>query len=195
MRKHVSGKFTLLECFATIQSLFGVMLKRILSRSPISAVCNSNDELVSDSSAIAECFSNMFSSIFKADSKSFANLPASEYCDNSISSAIFTPHHVHKILQSLPSSTSSDHDGLCYLLLKNGDFFLASKLSDFFLTFLCNASLIQTLGVRVMVRVTPVFKTGKRDVCSIYRPIAITSCVSRVMERIIAKQMMNFFDQ
>jgi hypothetical protein len=161
-----------------------------LSRSPISAVRNNNDELVNDSGTIAECFSNMFSSIFKADCQSIADVSTSEYCDKSIANIIFTPYDVYTILQSLPSATSNDHDNLCYLLLKKGGFFLASKLSDLFNFSMQCASYPDSWRT---VRVTPVFKSGKRDLCSNYRPIAITSCVSRVMERIIVKQMMNFF--
>ena len=43
--------------------------------------------------------------------------------------------------------------------------------------------------------ITPVFKSGDRSVLSNYRPISLTSVNSKVLERIIRKQVSSFIDK
>ena len=43
--------------------------------------------------------------------------------------------------------------------------------------------------------ITPVFKSGDRSVPSNYRPISLTSVISKVLERIIRKQVSSFIDK
>ena len=90
------------------------------------------------------------------------------------------------MIQNLPSSHSSNADGLSYLLLKHGNSFIAAKLSALF-TLLLSRCLIPDRWRCIMV--TPIHKAGPKDKCSNYRPKAITSCVGRVMEMIICKHL------
>ena len=43
--------------------------------------------------------------------------------------------------------------------------------------------------------ITPVFKSGDRSVPSNYRPISLTSVISKVLQRIIRKQVSSFIDK
>ena len=43
--------------------------------------------------------------------------------------------------------------------------------------------------------ITPVFKSGDRSVASNYRPISLTSVISKVLGRIIRKQVSSFIDK
>ena len=40
--------------------------------------------------------------------------------------------------------------------------------------------------------ITPIFKSVSRSTSSDYRPVAVSSCVSRLMERIVASAIMRF---
>ena len=108
---------------------------------------------------------------------------------NTLDTVTFSPVDTDKLIRSLPSSQSTDGDDLCYLLIKRGGFLLASKLSAFFNFSLASCSIPD--GLRRIV-VTPVHKSGTKDKCSNFRPIAITSCVCRIMERAIYKVMVVF---
>ena len=46
-----------------------------------------------------------------------------------------------------------------------------------------------------LAAITPVFKSGDRSVTSNYRPISLTSVISKVLERIIRKQVSSFIDK
>ena len=157
---------------------------------PISCVRDNSDELRTDPGAISELFSSHFSSIFKSDS--FVSPSFSHDCKLFFEKIHFSPQIVHDCIQSLPATSSCDHDNLCYLLLKKGGLFLASKLSDFFNLSMHSSTYPDSWRT---VLITPVHKSGKRDVCANYRPIAITSCVSRVMERIVSCQLTNFLNE
>ena len=41
---------------------------------------------------------------------------------------------------------------------------------------------------------TPIHKSGPRNKCSNFRPIAITSCVGRIMERVIYRSILEYFE-
>ena len=47
----------------------------------------------------------------------------------------------------------------------------------------------------MLAAITPVFKTGDRTTPSNYRPISLTSVLSKVLERIIRKQVSSFIDK
>ena len=155
------------------------------SVSHLSAIKDSDGLDITDPYKIAECFSAHFGSVFGP--------PTDDYfpsCDNvTLCNVPFSTDTVHMFLKSLPSSTTFDPDGLCYMFLKKGGLFLACKLTHFFKRSLQTGCIPSSWK---NVRIIPVHKSGPRDCCSNYRPIANTSCASRVMERIISKHILQF---
>ncbi len=97
--------------------------------------------------------------------------------------------HLTSVINKLPSSTGLDPDGLTYLHLKKGGIFLASKLADLY-----NLSLTQSRipSSWKNIVITPVHKDGSRESFVNYRPIAVTSVVCRVMERVMVSVINNF---
>lgn len=153
---------------------------------PISAVRDSHDDLVSDFNSIVECFADRFSTAFnQAPTTSFSY----SACNDILDFVSFSTYEVHSTICALPLSSTTDLEGICYLLLKKGGFFLASKLCDFFNRSMYTSTYPPSWKT---VNITPVYKSGDREICSNYRPIAITSCVSRIMERILAKKFLMF---
>jgi hypothetical protein len=101
----------------------------------------------------------------------------------------FSPEIVYHTIRGLPLSTSEDIDGLSYLMIKKNARFLSEKLSKLF-KFSLSAGKIPQNWKKIVI--TPIHKSGPRNLCGNYRPIAVTSCILRIMERIIAKQMIDF---
>ena len=155
-----------------------------------SSIRNESGERFTNDKDIANCYNAFFASNFnhRASSASFGVPPM--LTKSTLNTVNFSPNVTHNLINTLPSSQATDGDGLCYLLIKRGGFFLAAKLSAFFSFSLACCSIPESWR---KIIVTPVHKSGEKDKCSNFRPIAITSCVCRIMERIIYKNMIGFF--
>ena len=98
---------------------------------------------------------------------------------------------VGKVVHSLPAKTSTGKDNISYWLLKEAGNGVIAPLTALF-----NQSfrLAQVPNEWKMAIVTPVFKGGQKDRTqpSNYRPIALTSCVARVMEKLVNGQLLKY---
>ena len=94
----------------------------------------------------------------------------------------------------LPPKMSIDGDGLCYKILKEGGIplQLASYLCDLFSLSLERGIIPSAWKIAV---VTPIYKKGSRTLPNNYRPISVTSCCSRVLERIVRAKITDFLHQ
>ena len=101
---------------------------------------------------------------------------------------------VKKAIRSLPNRTSTGPDRISYRLLKEAGPNVVGPL-----TTLYNYSLRmqQILEEWKMAVVTPIFKGGHRDreKPSNYRPISLTSCVARLMEKLLNAQILRYLEQ
>ena len=164
---------------------------RLKTNTQISAIVDDTGASITQDRDIANCFNRYFASNF--------NLPTEYVCDseqllggnsqNTLECVTFTADEIFQVIQKLPSSTSVDANGICYLLLKHGGFFLSTKLAAFFNILLARRSIPDAWRKIV---VTPVHKSGPKNKCSNFRPVAVTSCVCRVMERVLYRALLQF---
>jgi hypothetical protein len=92
-------------------------------------------------------------------------------------------------LEKLPLRISTSPDGLPYLFLRKAANGLAVPLTIMFNTFLLRG---EVPDVWKIGWVRPIFKKGSRHSVENYRPVCLTSSVSKVMERIVRKQLLDF---
>ena len=174
--------------------LFWIYINRRLSNNhQIKSIRIDNNEIV-DEFLIANKFNEYFSSVFspKADSllTATASRTATPSCSFDICSV--STNDVFQALLKIPPKTSCDSDDLCYKMLKEGGQFLAYQLSSLFSISLSTGQLPSSWKVAV---VTPIHKKGSRVDVKNYRPISITSCCCRTLERIIRSKLNVFLRQ
>ena len=91
---------------------------------------------------------------------------------------------IQRVLRSLPNKTSCGSDNLSYRMMKEAGQGLVGPLVSLF-----NASLRlrQVPDEWRKAIIKPIFKGGKKDRRdpSSYRPISLTSCVARTMEKLL----------
>ena len=103
----------------------------------------------------------------------------------------FSTHKVRKALLQLNTSKSSGPDGIPAIVLKSCAPELAPVLNKLF-------QLSYNLGIFPsswkLAHVFPIPKKGDKSDPSNYRPIAITSLISKTMETIVTKQLLAFLE-
>ncbi|MEL6931311.1 MAG: reverse transcriptase family protein, partial [Cyanobacteria bacterium J06600_6] len=164
---------------------FWSYINRRLSRhTGIRSMLDSGKEF-NDNQSISNIFNKYFSSIFICESKTnFPRSTSNVTKDNIavVSSFDLSIDEVANILKRLPPKTSTDADGLSYYVLKRGGVILATYL---FHIFNLSLELCRVPSLWKIAMVTPLYKSGCKSFVHNYRPISVTSCCSRVLERII----------
>lgn len=132
---------------------------------------------------------NLFANFFKSNFD-----PASSFVTNfsnplsmvNIGNVVISEDEVFNAIMQIKNSFKSDADGLCAHLLKKS----ATALT-FALTFIFNLSLREGVFIDQWksATITPVFKNGKRDDVTCYRPISKLSSVSKIFEHVIYKRL------
>uniref|UniRef100_A0A1I8B4S4 Reverse transcriptase domain-containing protein n=1 Tax=Meloidogyne hapla TaxID=6305 RepID=A0A1I8B4S4_MELHA len=135
---------------------------------------------------------NIFASLF---SKSFSNVPEydpTELVQHNISSTLedfdFSILDIDNILKTLPNTNCASADQISYKILKSCHSILSPFLSDIFRESLDSGNIPDIWKISY---ITPIHKKGPKTDPNNYRPITITSAVSRVMERLILKQVLD----
>ena len=163
---------------------------RLSRRNVIKSICDSEREIF-DSDSVANIFNDHFSSNFSSLSNPNSRpIDHVSYSDESmdLSCINITVDDVYSVLKCIPPKTSVDADGLSYMILKKGGSTLCLYLVQLFRLSLELRRIPIAWKTAIVV---PIFKNGcKKDVRN-YRPISITSCCSRILERIINNKIIN----
>ena len=158
--------------------------RRLTNRAELTTI-KDNDLEITDQEAIANRFNDYFVSVFK-DSPSidlpYDNSTATQYNGVKLSDVDVNVYNVTKILKNLPNKNSVDNDGFSYNILKKGGSFVSRFLSHFFSLTLKQSQIPDAWKKAI---VTPIYKNGSKTSVRNYRPISITSCCSRILERIV----------
>ena len=98
---------------------------------------------------------------------------------------------INKLLKGLPNESSSGHDNVNNLLLKE----LAEQISPI-LELLFNESLVtgQFPDKMKIADVVPLYKAKEHDIVDNYRPILLLLTISKVLERIVYKRVYKYLN-
>jgi len=154
-----------------------------------------NNETITDQCKIANSFNEFFSSIGTDISESI--LPTTkkpeDYMPNlenldEIDLGNTSQTHFCDIVKSLQPKCSLDSDGLSTKLLKK----IAQEISEP-LAHIFNLSLQQGVFPLRMKksRTVPIFKAGNPKSCDNYRPIALLSSLSKILEKMVSVSLVN----
>ena len=159
--------------------------RRLANRTKLNII-KDNDVEITNPETIANCFNDYFASMFEdrqvIDSPNESHRPTTGDNRATLSHVEVDVHDVIKILNNLPCKNSLDNDGLSYNILKKGGSIVACFLSNFFALTLKQARIPNAWKKAI---VTPIYKNGSKTLVKNYRPISITSCCSRILERLL----------
>lgn len=153
-----------------------------------------NNNIISDSTSVADAFNQHFASVCKLRPPDFCyfNPVNSNVVNSSFSFTTILPSEVQQAISEIKSGSGVGIDDLEIKFIKIASHFLAYPLCDLF-----NLS-ISTCKVPVMwkcARVTPLYKSGDPLDPNNYRPISIISNVVKVFEKIIFKRLFKYINE
>ena len=159
----------------------------------------SNNGVLTDKIEIANEFNDFFTTIGVKISESVKEtkikpedyMPLLENIQN-LDLGTTSQVHVCDIIKSMRTKNSCDLEGISTKLLQKLHIELSWPLAHIF-----NLSL--TTGVFPSKikssRTVPIFKSGRADLCDNYRPIALLSSLSKILEKMVSVQLVNHLDR
>ena len=155
-----------------------------------------NGKCTKDPKIISENFNNFFSVIGKNISDSVTQTvkkPKDYIPDFNPNKPKFSldntgPIHVCDIIKTFDNKSSCDLDGLCLKILKKIAINISVPLAHIF-----NLSLDKGIFPTNLktCRIVPVFKAGDPKICDNYRPIALVSTLSKILEKFVSLKLTN----
>ena len=140
----------------------------------------------------AEALNNYFSSVFT--SEDIDNIPETEYIFNSacLTTIDINPDLVKAKLLSLNGNKSSGPDSVHPFFLKKMSNVLSEPLSILYLKSLqmesCPRQWLEAI-------ITAIHKKGPRYIPGNYRPISLTSMISKIMEKIVRDAIVQHYNE
>ena len=111
---------------------------------------------------------------------------------NNLSDIDFSESIIVESIKELSSNSAVGPDGFPSSLLINCSDILAAALKLMFSQSLTQGIFLSTLKRAVIF---PIFKSGDKSIPGNYRSISLASCISKVFERIIRKQVLAFLER
>ena len=158
-----------------------------------------NGDIITDQNKMAEEFNNFFSQAGKnvSDSVEPTTKQPTDYIPDinppppPLKFENISEHTIVDIISDMESKSSMDAMGVNMKTLKLIKYQISKPLSHIF-------NLSVTTGVfpakLKTSKIIPIFKAGDRTSCDNYRPISLLSSISKVLEKIVAKALVNHLE-
>ena len=138
--------------------------------------------------------------LFQAQYKSVFSNPKNDYTflnevatpDKVINNIEFTEKDFIEEINSLSSNSAAGPDGIPAIFLKNCKCSLAKPLCMFWRTCLDSGTTPRVLKVNF---ITPIFKSSDQGAPVNYRPVALTSHIIKVFEKVLRRRLAVFLEE
>ena len=145
-------------------------------------------EMTNNSTEMAEVLVNQYSSVF---SKPSTEPPEIEESTQAINNIAITPDEIIEAIEELRLNAASGPDGIPAILLKKCKTTLAETLSTFWNK--CMEVGIIPASLKSSI-IPPIHKGGNKSEAANYRPVALTSHIIKIYEKVIRNRLANHLD-
>uniref|UniRef100_A0A1I8BRZ4 Reverse transcriptase domain-containing protein n=1 Tax=Meloidogyne hapla TaxID=6305 RepID=A0A1I8BRZ4_MELHA len=145
---------------------------------------NDTDKCNAFAEHFSKCFNNNSYNVPPFNGPINHNQPVIEDIDFDVVSIL-------EILKRLPNKESTSPDGLSYRFLKNCHMSLALTITELFRLSLDSGELPKIWKESIVI---PIHKKGDKTYPDNYRPISLTCCLCRVMEKIVNQRITDFLN-
>ena len=148
-----------------------------------------NKTMVTDSKDMAECLADQYSSVFSTPKHSPPIINNKANSDSSLSNVLITPDDIKAAIDELRATAASGPDGFPSILLKQCKQELAVPLSILWNKSMETSHIPSSLKLNL---ITPNHKGGSKSIAANYRPVALTSHLIKMYEKILRKKIAVF---
>lgn len=163
--------------------------KKLSRPSGVGSLLDKDCKLLSDNLAKANLLNNYFASVCTVDDGTLPEFDNRVSENVFIDTVCFKPEIVFRCIRMLKPKSSAGPDGIPTRVLKKLASSISLPLSELFTSFMSVCKVPSEWKTAI---VTPLFKKGQPSQCSNYRPISLTCCVCKLMERIIVLELSNY---
>jgi exonuclease III len=177
-------------------SIINEVIDRKQSRHAIPSVFRNGDKTITGKKEIANLFNRYFAKIGKKMADSQPDIPGFEEHLNKVNTTFslrsISQDEVEKIMSKQQPKLSCGIDTINNKLVKTCSKGLAKPM-----TMIINKSIAeaQVPATYKKARLIPLFKKGATGDCGNYRPVSLLSALSKILEKVICKQMMSYLDE
>lgn len=143
------------------------------------------NELTSDSLRMASILQDQYTSVFTKPLPSY-NLPTIDRTIPELNDIDFTEDDIIEEINTLSSNSAAGPDGFPAMLLKMAKAQLAKPLHLIWRNILDQGHTPKLLKTSI---ISPIFKKGNQGLAENYRPVALTSHVSKVFEKVVRRKI------
>ena len=164
-----------------------------ITRSKVGPLLDGNNEFTSSSSEMAAILSKQYSSVFSSpstDSPVLSQLEDQEI--PTLTDITFTEQDIVDAIDELSNTSSSGPDGLAAIFLKKCKLSLAGPLYSLWRDCLDKGI---TPAKLKEAHIIPIHKGGHQGVAANYRPIALTSHLIKIFEKVLRNKIVSFFQE
>ena len=163
--------------------------KRSKCTTKVGPLLQNNGVLTSDSKHMADLLSKQYSSVFSQPK--VVQSEVHEAAGAKLSDITFTQTDMEAVIDELRCNAAAGMDGFPAILLKKCKTQLSLPLTTFWRKCLDDGYIPPRLKRSV---ITPIHKGDSRALTANYRPIALTSHIIKIFEKILRKNIVNFMD-
>ena len=148
-----------------------------------------NNTMVTDSKDMAECLAFQYSSVLSNPKHSPTIINKNANSDSSLSNVLITPDDIKAAIDELRATAASGPDGFPSILLKQCKQELAVPLSILWNKSMETSYIPSSLKLNL---ITPNHKGGSKSIAANYRPVALTSHLIKIYEKVLRKKIAAF---
>lgn len=171
------------------KAFYGYLRKHTASRVSRPILRNSMGNLCSSDSEAADLLATYFASVFTSS----GGVPIPDFNFNKpqeiLSSAKIDEESLQREINTLSLTSAPGPDGVSPRIIKYCAVNLVKPMLKMFSTSMVSGRLP---GAWLEAIVTPIFKRGDKCNCENYRPVSLTSVVCKIMEKLIAKCILDY---
>ena len=146
------------------------------------------DQMTNNSTEMAEVLADQYSSVFSKPSTEPPEIDESTLPINNIT---ITPGEIMEAIEELRNNAASGPDGIPAILLKKCKVPLAAALSTFWNKCMEVGNIPSSLKSSI---IPPIHKGGNKSDAANYRPVALTSHMIKIYEKVIRNRLANHLD-
>jgi len=158
-------------------------------KTKVGPLVNKDKKLVTNNKEMADILQNQYKSAFSTPLQNYRTFPSR--CNNTLQDVDFDETDIVEAISTISPNSAPGPDGFPAILLKKCKETLAKPLKTFWRSCLDYET---TVSLHKTNNITLIFKGGDQGEAANYRPVSLTSHLTKIFEKILRKSIIKHLD-